>query len=361
MNKFRIYAWPAYATRKLNPYNFIIYKQIEQEGYRINDFRFGSMRDLLNLVISRDARILHIHWPISNLLATNYWLAGVTRIVRFYLLLKVLHYLGKKVFWTVHNIEEHEDRFRGLQVLMSKILFSNVHGFISMNKAGLNIIERNCALQKNKARKISLIHHPHYKGYYANRVSREEARAHLGIPANAFVFLFVGQIRKYKNVAGLIAAYRNLGAANTCLVIAGRISDEAEQAHLAKMAEGRPDIMLIDSFINEEEVQYYFNASSLIVNPYSKIFNSGSVFLNLSFSRPTLAPDMYGISDLKEVVGSEWVKTYSGELTADVLKKAMDETISETKVTGDTGPDIDMFNPECVARDTIEFYRSFLN
>ena len=55
----------------------------------------------------------------------------------------------------------------------------------------------------------TVVPHGHYRGEYPDD-SREDCRQQLGIPSNAKVVLFFGWIRDYKNVPGLIAAFRGL-------------------------------------------------------------------------------------------------------------------------------------------------------
>jgi beta-1,4-mannosyltransferase len=359
MTKFGIYAWPAYSTRKLNPYNYIIYKHIEAKGYPVYDFRFGSTRQLLKLVFSKNFRIFHVHWPTSNLLAANKVTSAAFRVVAFFVFLKVIKILGKKVFWTVHNIEEHEVQHPRLTNVVNNMLYKNVNGFISMNRTGMQLIQRNCEFDPKK--RVSLINHPHYKDYYSNFITREDARRTLGIPQSAFVFLFAGQIRRYKNVPALIRAFLELNEPNCFLIISGRAFKDVDIQQLESQINGAPNILLIHTFIEEDNIQIFMNAADLVVNPYAKVFNSGSIFLNLSFNRPTLAPDMNCVTDLKDLLGRRWIKTYAGELNGKILRQAMDETKRENCVGVESEPDIAEFDPEKIAQNTIEFYKSFVN
>ena len=56
--------------------------------------------------------------------------------------------------------------------------------------------------------------------------------------------------------------------------------------------------------------------------PFSDIMHSGSAMLALSFNRPVLVPARGSLPELQMRVGSEWVRTYDGELTAAILKDA---------------------------------------
>src|SRR5699024_1267296 len=104
---------------------------------------------------------------------------------------------------------------------------SNVDGFISLNKAGLEIIKNRAKNSKGKL--FTHIEHPHYKNYYINQISKEEARIKLKIEKDKFVFLFFGQIRPYKNVISLVEAFIQLNEKDSILLIAGAVQKEIEE------------------------------------------------------------------------------------------------------------------------------------
>ncbi|MFD3000750.1 glycosyltransferase [Pontibacter toksunensis] len=219
-------------------------------------------------------------------------------------------------------------------------------------------------LIKKKARdharqSFSYIAHPHYRKYYRNNVSRQDARNALGVPSDDFVFLFLGQIRGYKNVTGLIKAYKNLKGGKTTLLIAGSVHQDTK-AELRQYLKNTDSILFTDSFVKDEELQLYFNCADVVVTPYNKIFNSGSVFLNLSFGKPTLAPDVSALAEIKQLVGPRWLKTYKGQISAEVLEKYMAEVISESSDIAAASPNIDCFDPDTIARETIAFYNVVL-
>src|SRR5690606_26973851 len=69
--------------------------------------------------------------------------------------------------------------------------------------------------------KIAIIPHGNYIGCYPNEISREEARARLGLPADAVVLLFLGKIRRYKGVPELIETFQGIDGGDARLVVAG--------------------------------------------------------------------------------------------------------------------------------------------
>lgn len=352
--KFVIYSWPASATKDNNPYNYLIYNNIEKSGNSVCEFDL-EIKLLLKLIISSQYQILHLHWPRRDLLTSNSRIKSWGRIITFYFFIKIIKFFNKKIVWTVHNLEAHENRFPDLQKLITKILYSNVNGFITMNQMGLELIRKNVKFINQQ--KIAYIPHPHFKNYYSNQVNREEARRKLKIPSEKFVFLFLGLIKPYKNVPALIDSFNALKAKNKLLLIAGKVSHELQ--YLNEILEGTPDINFYNSFIKDDDLQVFFNAADVVVTPYTKVFNSGSAFLNLSFNKPTLAPEIGAFTELKLNFGSHWIKTYNGNLTADILEKTMKEVIEENNEL--SKPNLEAFDPETIAAKTVEFYKSLVS
>ncbi len=105
------------------------------------------------------------------------------------------------------------------------------------------------------------------------------------------------------------------------MLISGR--PERRHRHLVETAaESDRRIKLDLRRIPSNEVQLLFSAADLVVLPFSDIMHSGSAMLALSFDRPVLVPARGSLPELQMRVGSEWVRTYDGELTPTILKDA---------------------------------------
>jgi len=168
----------------------------------------------------------------------------------------------------------------------------------------------------------------------------------------------LGQIREYKNIPALIEAFKTLDQEDTVLLIAGKPKFDTVLTSIKNHIGDSSKIKLYSDFVKEEDVQVFANAADLVVTPFRRIYNSGSIFLNLSFSKPSLVPDMYAISELKEALGSHWVKTYKGDFSVEVLKKAMDEVKQESNVR--QNPNLNAYDPAVIAQQTINFYQSLI-
>jgi beta-1,4-mannosyltransferase len=169
-----------------------------------------------------------------------------------------------------------------------------------------------------------VIPHGHYRTSYPAPLDPAEARHALGLDPEATVVALVGYVRAYKNVPRLIQAFRAMPDRGLVLVIAGESKSPELSAQIREAAAGDPRIRLDLRFLDEEQVHRYLSAADLVALPYREVLNSGSAILALSLDRPVLAPDAASIVELQETVRPDWVRTYSGELTAEHLGSALE-------------------------------------
>lgn len=348
MKQLSVLAIPAHENRNENPYNHILYSGLEAQGVTVKGY------DLKTLWKRKDYDIVHLHWPENFLWATSKAGAYKAYFI-FWLKLWFLKFTGKKVVWTVHNQKPHEGKWAAVSAKAYALLYRKADGFISLTKSGAAEVEKKTYYKD--VQKVTVVPHPHYRGYYANGIGKKEGREKLRLPQDKFVFLFIGQVRAYKNVVGLVNAFKALNDDTALLVIAGRVHEDVAAALQAAIGNEKR-ILLFPSFISDDELQVYLNAADLVVTPFTKILNSGSVFLNLSFSRPTLVPAANGLLELQKQVGDAWIKTFDGELSATHLQRCRDEMEKQQKQ--ETKPDLSGFDWPAVAGQTKSFYQSLM-
>jgi hypothetical protein len=76
------------------------------------------------------------------------------------------------------------------------------------------------------ASRVVIVDHGHFQNYYLRDVSRVEARRRLGWPAGAFVYLFFGHCKRYKNVHKLIDRFQtHCQERDSYLAIVGSCTD----------------------------------------------------------------------------------------------------------------------------------------
>ena len=75
--------------------------------------------------------------------------------------------------------------------------------------------------------------------------------------------------------------------------------------------------------------------------------------LSLSFSIPVLVTDSPALNDLRNALGSEWLLTFTGAITADKIQKAMAHfgNFPAARVAP-----LDEFDWSAIAMHTVEFF-----
>ncbi len=316
-----IIAKPAYSNRDQNPYNYELYRHLaDLEECKVEEFT--PMKALFG---SYD--IFHIHWP--EVMIEGYGLLRTLfNIVSFRLLVTIMKWKGAAVVWTVHNLRSHDHGSRS--VLLQRLEDAYMKAFADMVDGYITLTSEAGRLAAQKFPSLEnvpgfVVPHGHYRNRYPNTSSREQARQHLGIEGSREVLSFFGKIRSYKNVPELARTFAKLQPDGKVLLVAGQVVDPGEREAIESVAESCDNIRLFFEFIAEEQVQYYFKASNLMVFPFSEVLNSGSVLLSLSFDVPVLVPEQGSMSELQEFFGRRWVKTYEGELETVDLQRALGE------------------------------------
>jgi glycosyltransferase involved in cell wall biosynthesis len=298
----RVLAFPRASDR--NPYTSLLYDAVERLGAEVVEF------DPRHTV---PGDVMHVHWPEWFLGRRNPF--AVRRDYAVWMrTLRALKSQGTKIVWTAHNLRSHERRHESLQRRFWAEFVPLVDGCICLSARSQELV-REAFPQLSCA--FAVVPHGHYRDVYPRTVTRAEARKRLGL-GEEFVFVHVGMVREYKNVPALMAAFAALGSCR--LIVAGEVFDEG----LRRRIEGAssPGVLLSLERVADEDLQRYFRAADLAVFPYRDILNSGSALMALSFDVPVLVPALGSMPELREQVGSDWVMTYSGDVTADVLREA---------------------------------------
>lgn len=311
----KVIAWPAFKTRYKNPYNWLLYSHMP-ETVRVSEF--SSKRLLLEKF-----DVFHLHWPIETLVRhPNIWVARL-RVLTFWLLLKLSQWRGTKVVWTIHDEKPHVVLHQSLANWFQKQLVANTDSYINLCEAGQKAVVKELPALTGKPSFV--IPHGHYRESYPNEVSKKEARSQLNLSPGTTILLYLGYISPYKNVPHLIQTFRQLSETteDVTLLIAGQPDNESLKQAVVSAAEGARNVQLHLRFIKDDELQIFFKATDMVVLPFEEILNSGSLLLSLSFNRPVVAPALGAVSQWESQLGTDWIKTYQGPLTPEVLSSSL--------------------------------------
>ena len=309
-------AWPGLAARAMNPYTWLLYTHLAELGVRVRDFTPAR-------ALRGGYDVLNVHWPEKALNSKSLpgRLAGATAAL---MLLEAARLHGARIVWTAHNARPHESRHPRLEDWFWSGLVRRVDAVIHPSVAGRHAVEAR--FSELASRPSAVVPLGHFRGTYPDTVSRDEARATLGVPSDAHVIAFLGLVRPYKNVPHLVRTVRAIprDIGNIILLVAGAPHTAELAAEVREAAGGDPRVRLALAHVPDGDVQRYLRAADLVVLPFKEITNSASALLALSFDRPVLVPARGAMGELQALAGSDWVCTYEGNLTPEILAGALD-------------------------------------
>jgi beta-1,4-mannosyltransferase len=239
--------------------------------------------------------VLHFHW-LHYFYRRESLEASVRQYAQFAENLAYAKKIGYRVIWTLHNLYPHERPYPDLDHL-ARLLVSRLADHVI---AHCNYGKRMAGELFFRNRDISVLSHGNFIDAFPNEVSREDARADLGIEADAFVFLNFGNARTYKGIEGLIDAFLKVEDPDARLLLMNRSSFNPEYGKEILDRSGGDNRVLAHTsdFFPESAFQTFLNAADVGVFPFAQVMTSGSVIQALGYGLPIVAPRLGCIPEL---------------------------------------------------------------
>jgi glycosyltransferase involved in cell wall biosynthesis len=252
----------------------------------------GYYRRLISYTVSAHPRVFHILWN------NKFELFDRTLLMLCYKL------MGKRLVLTAHNVNARKrdgrDSFLNrlslrIQYRLSDHLFVHTDSMKSELLVDFGVGDT----------KVSVIPFGINNTVPNTILSTAEAKRQLGIGANDKTLLFFGNIAPYKGLEYLVTALAELLKTDRSyrLVIAGKPKGSEGywrqiQQQINRHGIGDRVIEKIE-YVPDEQTELYFKAADLLALPYTRIFQSGVLFLGYSFGLPVVAAD---VGPLKEEI-----------------------------------------------------------
>ncbi|MCW2238568.1 glycosyltransferase family 4 protein [Azospirillum canadense] len=342
--RLTVLSWPYRRRGVTNPYTRRLGEALSDQGLCVREFSAWAL-------LTGRVDVWHMHWPEGTLRSPSR-LLGLLRLTQFMLLVAVARLRNVACVWTMHNLESHERAHRDLERRLWRFLIPRLDGIMLLSRASRDLLlERHPAAREVPCH---VIPHGHYRGSYPDTETRLSARATYGWTSGERIVAFVGRVRAYKNVDALITAFRAMPDPDLRLVVAGDADDPDVGRRLRQAAADDARVRLDLGFVPDDAIQRPLRAADLAVLPYRDVLNSGSAILALSFDCPVLVPERGAMGELRERVGAPWVQCYTGALTPETLRDALDQAARRPE----GAPDLSAFEWSAIGRQLASFYRA---
>lgn len=193
-----------------------------------------------------------------------------------------------RIIGLVHNLIPHEKRPGDAP--LTKYFVRQCHAFITLSRE----VEKD--LHRLTSAPVAFAPHPVYDSF-GDPVSPAVAKQHLHLDASKQYLLFFGFIRAYKGLDLLLEAFadeRLQAISNLELLVAGEFYEDKKKYEPLLS----PRVKLVEDFIPNERVKYYFSAADLIVQPYKTATQSGISQMAYHFEKPMLVTHVGGLPEI---------------------------------------------------------------
>lgn len=274
----------------MNPYQHLMIEGLKSNETEVFHGTNSKLFPFLKSCIKSRPTYIHLDW-IHNYYITKFTkLNWLIRVLFQIDLILTKRFFNPKIVWTLHNIAPH-GKLQDKTERRVRSYFAKYCTWIRVfNKETIEDASSYLGIDKSRFRAVP---EGSYVEYYDRFIKSDK---HTKKPEK-FTLLFIGMIKPYKGIEKLISSFIKVRKEHWELVVAGWVEDKQYGKQLEKLCENCKSIKFIDKFIPEHELENYFTNCDVVVLPFEKIYNSGSVILAMGFKKPVVAPKMGAISN----------------------------------------------------------------
>ncbi len=193
----------------------------------------------------------------------------------------------------VDNAIPHERRPG--DIVLGRYVLRAASGLVAMSDSVRKDIEDQIRVNVPVTQRV----HPIYDNFGAH-MSKQTARAALGIKADVPLLLFFGFVRRYKGLDVLLRAMPRIleQLPDAQLLIAGESYGEADEYRKLIAALPGGAARWDADYIPDDGVGAYFCAADVIVQPYVSATQSGVAQIAYHFERPMIVTNVGGLPEV---------------------------------------------------------------
>lgn len=224
-----------------------------------------------------------------DLVITRFWLpfmaASLGTILRFSMLKRKIPLIA-----LCDNVIPHEKRI-GDKILTKYFLKAN-NQFLVMSKS----VGTDIQAFVNNAN-VEFHPHPVYD-QFGELLSKKKAIDKIQLDVAKKYILFFGFIRKYKGLDLLIRALPNIND-NVELIVAGEFYEsEKDYKKIIKELGLESRVHFFSDFIPQHQVNLFFSAADIVVQPYRTATQSGVAQVAYHFNKPIVVTNVGGLPEI---------------------------------------------------------------
>lgn len=203
---------------------------------------------------------------------------------------------GFKIVITAHDVES----FAGKQdARKARKILTGADKVIAHNEVSRHELITKTSLPDSL---ISVVPSGNYIESISSLPDKSEARQALGLPSDAKIILFFGQIKKVKGLDILLRALPDVieEYPDIKLLIAGKVwkDDFSIYKNIIRELNLEESVISHIKFIPDDDVANYYRSADLVVLPYRRIYQSAVLLMAMSYNRPVLTSDIQGMTEV---------------------------------------------------------------
>ncbi len=249
--------------------------------------------------------------------------------------LLMLYYelLGKKVVLTLHNVNrgKRDSNDSWLNRFSLKIQYGlSDHILVHTEKMKRELLS-DFHIQESK---VSVIPFGINNTVPNTELTTLEAKKQLGMTSGDKTMLFFGNIAPYKGLEYLVAAFTEVTKkdASYRLIIVGKPKGTEHYWNQIREAIARAGIrdrtIQKIEYVPDKETELYFKAADVLVLPYTRIFQSGVLFLGYGFGLPVIASNVGSLRE--EIVEGKTGFVFKPQDSSDLARMSSPEFLQSS-------------------------------